>query len=366
MELLVAEEGCSFILNGVAPVRLPWRGIQIERGGANNRLLFVSHPAFPDWRIAVADPNFPKLLTTIRHDDVQTALGASHAVRRRGLLIAALLLLGLAGLAYATYHLKEPAVRLVTNAIPLSWEEQAGEKLFALHKASGKVIDDKNVRLALDKFTAPLLVELKKTGYAPQVFVEQSEELNAFALPGGYVVLNTEVLKRAETPEEVLGVLAHEFAHVSERHVLRGLISSIGVYFGVSILIGDYAGSLAAISDALPQLLSLSFSRDYEREADNVGFGFLTRANINPAGMVEFFRKVQEAEKKQLGAISDVTAGLSFLSTHPTTDERIASLEQKLREANSAEKSAKSAKSYIILTEAFNELKLAIEESKAP
>ena len=357
VNLLVTESGCSFTIAPQSTLNFSWRGITIEKGGANNRLFFISHPTHPGWSVAVGDPYFKKLLHRLRHDEVVDALHSARRSGRRSFAITITVLLCLLGLGVGAYWTKEPLVRLISSSVPRSWEEQAGEKLFALHRASGKIIDTPEVKQTLEAFVAPLLVELNKTGYNPKVFVEQSDELNAFALPGGYVVLNSEVLKRADTPEEVLGVLAHEFAHVSERHVLRGLISTVGIYLGLSIVIGDYAGSLAAIGNALPQLINLGFSRDYEREADRVGFDFLTRAKINPKGMVEFFKKIQAEEARQLGAISDVTAGLSFLSTHPTTDERIKTLEGKL----SGERN-----SYITLNDQFTALKHAVDKSNAP
>ncbi len=362
IELALDADSCSFAPPTVSSssftkVRLPFNGIKLERGGANNRVIFLSHPSYPAWRIAVSDPAFVKALSALNSEALKDNLKVANKIQQRGRVVTLSVVVVLAGILYGLYLMKDPAVRVLADTLPLSWEQQAGEKLFALHRASGKIVDDAKVKESLQRFIDPLVVELKKTGYDPKVFIEKSEELNAFALPGGYVVLNSEVLQRADSPEEVLGVLAHEFAHVSERHVLRGLISTIGIYFGVSILIGDYAGSFAALGDALPHLINLSFSRDYEREADNIGVSFLQRANINPRGMVSFFKKIEEEEKK-VAAISDIPASLSFLSTHPNTVERVAALEKKLLEIEAGKKEA----DYLALTTVFNELKAALEQ----
>jgi predicted Zn-dependent protease len=321
-------------------------------------MIFISHPGFPAWRIAVSDPLLTKALEAREESSLAEQLQLLRGVQRRGVMGTLGGVLLLCAFFYGIYLLKDPAVKLVAELIPLEWEQAAGEKLFTLHKASSEIFDKGEVQDKFDKFIEPLENELRKTGYEPHVFVQQSEELNAFALPGGYVVINSEVIERAETPEEVLGVVAHEFAHVSERHVLRGLVSTIGIYFGVSIIIGDYAGSFAALGDALPHLISLSFSRDYEREADDVGVLYLQRAKIDPRGMIAFFKKIK-AEEEKLAEISDLQGSLSFLSTHPNTAERIDRLKSRLGERASEEESAGN----LNLQKEFAELKKALADA---
>jgi predicted Zn-dependent protease len=236
--------------------------------------------------------------------------------------------------------------------VPYSWESAAGEKLFGVLRGSSTMKDSQEVRAALDALIKPLTDEVRKSGFEPKVFIEENSELNAFALPGGYVVLHTAVIEQAESADEVLGILAHEFAHVAERHVLRGMISTLGLYFGVSLLVGDYAGSLAALGDALPSLINLGFSRSYERAADDLGFEYLRAAQINPRGLILFFKRLHEKEETIL-ATPGMGNALTFLSTHPNTLERIADLEAKI--------AAGGSPNYRVLSREFNELKNAIK-----
>ena len=124
-----------------------------------------------------------------------------------------------------------------------------------------------------------------------EFFIIEADEVNAFALPGGKIVIHSGLLTRAESWEEVAGVLSHEIAHVTQRHHIRGVISKLGVFTIVSFLIGDGTAVAATISEMGGQLESLAYSRSFEKEADNKGWDFLEQANINPEGMIVFFQK---------------------------------------------------------------------------
>jgi len=131
----------------------------------------------------------------------------------------------------------------------------------------------------------------------------------------------TGLLRAVERPEELAGVLAHEIAHITERHVLRKTIESLGLVLVLQSLFGDTSGILAVASQGSEFLLQQKFSRDFEREADDVGFRYLVTAKIDPKGMVDFFVKLgKEAEKAG-------STQLGLLATHPPTAERIQRLE---------------------------------------
>jgi len=150
-------------------------------------------------------------------------------------------------------------------------------------------------------------------------FVANRPEINAFAAPGGVVVVYSGLIRAADSAEELAGVLTHEVAHAELRHTLRGVIKSLGLRALVALVIGDISGSVFA--DAATRLTELRFSRDAEREADAEGLRRLVAARIDPAGMLRFYEKLAAGER---------LSPPPLLSTHPATGERLESLRQEV------------------------------------
>ena len=153
-------------------------------------------------------------------------------------------------------------------------------------------------------------------------------ELNALALPGGYIWINRGALHAARNESQLAGVLAHEVAHVALRHAARQVsnaaVARAGLGF-LSALLGNVGG--AVTSDAAARTMAtgvfLGFSRDDEREADRLGTALLKRAGWDPRGLAEFLEIVQVRARN---APSTVDA---FFSTHPALDERLADLRRR-------------------------------------
>ncbi|MBL67430.1 MAG: hypothetical protein CMO74_03095 [Verrucomicrobiales bacterium] len=298
-------------------VSLPISGIEVERGGAANRLVFFKHSSRQGWAMFTADGAVLKHPDLARDPRVAEMLGG---IRRRRMLAAtglALLflvpLLALAGLFVARGWI----VGKVAEQVPVSWEEQLGETVFK-RIGKGKVVENAEMRADFDKIAKRLVEGIGSSRYEFKFHIVQEDSLNAFALPGGTMAIHTGLLLAADSAEEVAGVMAHELAHVTEQHSVRNMIEAAGLYALVTALFGDATGLLAVVANNAPMLLRMKFSRDHEREADAVGFEYLMRARIDPRGMEAFFRKMEEEQEKMgAGAIPDI------LSTHPATAERI-------------------------------------------
>jgi len=154
-----------------------------------------------------------------------------------------------------------------------------------------------------------------------EVHVVALEQPNAFALPGGPLVVTTGLLLAAPSAEAVAGVLAHEVAHVTERHAMRALLRQAGVGLLLSVLVGDAAGAGSGLVEHAASLTGLSHSREMEREADRVGAALLRRAQLDPRALADFLRVLQQEEQQQRAQVP------AFLSSHPLTSERLQRLE---------------------------------------
>jgi beta-barrel assembly-enhancing protease len=199
------------------------------------------------------------------------------------------------------------------NQISIEQEAKLGEIVFTQQKAQLKLVEGP----ALDMVKSLGERLTKESKYKYQFHVADDNTVNAFAMPGGYVVMHTGLLRLAANAEEVAGVLAHEVQHVERRHSLRGMVQSLGVTAIVGLIFGD----LGAIASMGGDLLKLKFSRDNETEADREGLKALVAAKINPSGMRDFFGRMAEQSKIDLG----------ILSTHPASDERMADMDRLIK-----------------------------------
>ncbi|MFP5350630.1 MAG: M48 family metallopeptidase [Gammaproteobacteria bacterium] len=139
---------------------------------------------------------------------------------------------------------------------------------------------------------------------------------NAFALPGGTIVITDQMIDAAESLDEVLAVLAHEIGHVERRHTMRHLLRDSATAALVATVTGD-AASLSVAVATIPALLARAkYSRDFETEADDFGFALLRRHDISPAAFASLMERLSEKHK-------DAERAIGFISTHPLTAERI-------------------------------------------
>jgi beta-barrel assembly-enhancing protease len=167
----------------------------------------------------------------------------------------------------------------------------------------------------------------------PIITVVKSDMKNAFALPGGHIVVFTPLLESMDDYSELAALLSHEAAHIKNRHSMKMLSRSVSGYLVISAVFSDVNGLMAVISDNVNQLTMLSYSRGYETEADLTGWSILRENKINPQGMIDLFNHLKEEEgesdNKTDKNVSKVT---EFLSTHPLTNHRIKEINKIIKE----------------------------------
>jgi predicted Zn-dependent protease len=148
---------------------------------------------------------------------------------------------------------------------------------------------------------------------------------NAFALPGGTIIVTDAMIALVRSDEELAGILAHESGHVHSRHVLRQVLQSTGIGLLIAAVTGDIT-SITSLSATIPTaLINAGYSRDFENEADDAAVTYLTKADIQPKIYADTLARLQAEHDKKTGKKSDSHpwSPMDLLSTHPVTSERI-------------------------------------------
>jgi predicted Zn-dependent protease len=313
-------------------VEMSLQGVKVRRGGSGALLVFIEHPAYPKWSIYTQQKKILKDLKRMSEPEFGTQLKQIRKSRILAYRITVAVILLIAFAFAGLLALRNPVAKAIARSVPVEWEQGLGEAVFDQYKAQRTVLDDAELKASLDGMTGPLLTGIPDKRYDFHVHIVVDPTINAFALPGGYVVLNTGLLLKAETAEEILGVLAHEIAHVTQQHGLRKMIDSLGFFLVLRALLGDRGGVMEALVEGGSFLLDQKFSRTFEREADDTGFAYLAGANIDPRGMIGFFARLHAESEKEGGLSLNNT--LNFLSTHPAPKERMEFLQKKLQTLN--------------------------------
>lgn len=217
--------------------------------------------------------------------------------------------------------------RTLAAQVPMEWEDSFGRAHVDELQQEGMLIDDTNQIAQLTALAQPLIKVLPENRRNLKFYILKDADPNAFALPGGYVVVHEGLLQMVDTPEQLLGVLAHEIAHETQRHLIREKIAAAGplVIFGVFLHSRSGAGNLVAMGSGL--MIYEGFSQEYESEADAVGWDYLVEANIDPRGMIQTFQKLKMMEDGMKHRHSMPQA----FSSHPELSKRIDRLESKWR-----------------------------------
>jgi beta-barrel assembly-enhancing protease len=233
------------------------------------------------------------------------------------------------------------------NLYSLEKEIGLGKGLAQEVERQAKIIDDPVIAEYVNR-VGQNLVRNSDAKVPFTIKVLDSEEVNAFALPGGFFFVNSGLILKADNEAELAGVMAHEIAHVAARHGTRQATRGTIINYASIPLIfmGGWTGYAIRQGAGLAIPLGfLTFSRGFEKEADFLGLQYLYKTGYDPNAFVDFFEKIQSMEKKKPGSISKV------FSTHPMTDDRIGAAQSEIG------KILKSKPEYIVNTSEFNDVK---------
>lgn len=304
-----------------AELTVPFSALSVSAGGLNHDQLVVKWRAgMQAYTLYLKDPDLIRSFRAstppeLTRDLEKTAAKVRH-VRSRQRTVWSIVLGAGVGLVLFLWLGSDLLVEFAVDRIPVEWEQKLGESAYRDFVMQQTVLKDGPAVVAVDEITQRLTEQIPHNPYKFEVSVVKSEIVNAFALPGGYVVVFTGLMQKAESGEEVAGVLSHELNHVLQRHGLNRMVKQIGLMAIVTIILGDQQGLIGLMQQVGVELLTLKFGRAQETEADVTGLQLLHRARIDPSGMITFFQRLSEKEDGRV----------EWLSTHPMSAGRAALL----------------------------------------
>jgi Zn-dependent protease with chaperone function len=213
------------------------------------------------------------------------------------------------------------APRALARLVPWSWEQKVGTEavgqiiriLAVMEKRPVERCTDAAGHAALDRLMARLN-RVSGAGFPIRVTVINSRTVNALTLPGGRILLLQGLIDFASGPDELAGVLAHEIGHVTHRHIVESMLRNLGLTAVINLATGSAAGggTIAAVANVL---VTTSYGRTAERDADNEAVRILRMAGIGTEGLARFFERLAGEKDALSGA-------LAIISTHPQSAER--------------------------------------------
>ena len=304
---------------------LPFSTVSVSAGGLDHDQLVVrwGEPAHAQ-TLYLKDPILIRAIRSaapgeLTKDLEETAAKVRRA-RTRNRSVWAVVLAVIGGLTLAVWFSTDVLVQWAVDRIPPEWEQRLGQSAYRDFLQQQTVIKEGASVAAVQEISSRLIDQLPKSPYTFEISVVKNDVVNAFALPGGYVVVFTGLLEQAKSGEEVAGVLSHELNHVLERHALERIVKQLGVVAVIGIIFGDQGGLTGVMKQVGTELLSLKFGRAQETEADVTGLQLLHRARIDPTGMISFFQRLSEQEQGRV----------EWLSTHPMSAARAERLKKEI------------------------------------
>lgn len=321
----VSATGSGLVVHAAAgPITLSYDGIRGRIGGFEDAWILFAHDTHPGVEVWV-DPEFVRGPMTERSPGFPEPFASQFAEltaihRRRGRTRWVVRgTLGAAFLALVVWFLSGGLTTMAVNAIPYPLESSLGDAAAESFAAEQPECTEPAAVEMINTILDRLVEQMDEVNYEYRVRILRSEDVNAFALPGGEIFFLGGLLDEADSEHEVAAVMGHEIQHVVKRHGLRGMVQSAGVRVLFMLVLGDASQGLQVLGSYAGKLGTLKFGRDQEREADELGVALMSEAGFDPQGAVTFFGKLAEITGDEGGTVSRIA---SMASTHPASTER--------------------------------------------
>jgi len=309
--------------DGTLPVTIHWQSHRIEKEAyAEVGKTILRYGNYPAQSLEVTAPDFLPTLDSyyVAAPPVNQQISLQA---NRGTSWWWLIILFFLALIPVTYFWVLPAVAdFAARQIPPAYERKLGQTLATqIISENTDSLQTANLRGFARQLNLPAPYPITFT-------VIHNAEPNAFAVPGGHIVVHQGMFKIIKSPEALAALLGHEYGHLKLRHSLRAMFRSLSGYIFISAIIGDVSAITAVVIENANALKSLEYSRNFETEADLLGLQIMQQHQLNPKGMVQLFEQLQAHNK---GRSQD----LEFISTHPALSSRIQNIRKRIKPNNS-------------------------------
>lgn len=306
---------------------VPASHLSLDRGGWRGEAVHLVWPQEAGHAAVSVDdgPSLAALERTLPPDlaeQLRQHRRAAAREHRRSRIVLGCLAVAVLGVVAAVVTLvTAPALLLdpVVSALPTDVDVAVGRAVEQSVVARDRY-DDPVVEQAVERIGQRLVAAAPPSPFRFRFHVVDDPTVNAFAVPGGVVVVHTGLLRAARSADEVAGVLAHEIAHVLERHSLHALAQRLGLWATVELVVGGADSAAGGLANAATTLSGLRYGRDQERAADRLGLQILRAAEVSPERMIDFFTRMGADDR----AVPD------WLATHPDSVARAADLRARL------------------------------------
>lgn len=303
---------------GTLSFTIPIREVELDMGGASGKMVFC-RTQDKSLTIFCEERGFSQALEResagLLSDKLKSLKGSLRKDNRRFMFWVGVSFIACLVFCVVGYFSLLASARLAIYAMPTSIDEQIG-KAAIQQMILNRLPRDHQASKLVQQIVERLKPHAKYPEMDFQIYVVPNSEVNAFALPGGQMVVYTGLIENAESPEQIAGVIAHEMSHATLRHGLQQISQSLGIVAAVQLLIGDVGGLLAIGTQLAQQSVMTSYSRTAETEADLEGARMLYAAKLDPKAMADFFAKLKHEH-------GDIPGVISWLSTHPQHEDRI-------------------------------------------
>lgn len=293
-----------------------WNKKSIHDFQINGNHLVVKHGDYPHETIEYKGEKAISLYDNLSGGTIIKKSGSLWYKNQAALIVGlCVFFIGLGLLAFFVFlpWAGEKSATLIPKDVELSLGDNIAQSVLQTYT------EEDSATYYANQFVAQLKTN---SNYSIQITVIESDEINAFALPGGKIFVYSEIIKKMNSYEEFAALLGHEMSHVNHQHSLKSICRSAASSIFIAFLFGDVTGISTGILEQANEFSNLNYSRELETDADDSGYEVMIDNRISPKGMIDLLQMLQ----KESSEMPDL---MKYFSTHPETQARIDNIKSK-------------------------------------